>query len=116
LESVGVPRDRSGAGAIGPEYPARIGIDGDETLARAAVGDAHHFGSDAADSRLIFADDVAEQDHLRQRTATRLGRVANRTQVTLVQMLQARKLHAARARRFVEVRLDLDDRGDRMTG
>src|SRR5690606_21350903 len=48
LESVGVPRDRSGAGAIGPEYPARIGIDGDETLARAAVGDAHHFGSDAA--------------------------------------------------------------------
>src|SRR5690606_39797918 len=87
-------------GAIGPEYPARIGIDGDETLARAAVGDAHHFGSDAADSRLIFADDVAEQDHLRQRTATRLGRVANRTQVTLVQMLQARQLHAARARRL----------------
>ncbi len=47
----------------------------------------------------LVADDVAEQDHLRQHAALGLGGVADRAQVALVHVLEAREPHAARPRR-----------------
>ena len=43
LERVRVFRDRGRARAIEPEFLARIGVDGDEALARPAVRDAYDF-------------------------------------------------------------------------
>ena len=58
-----------------------------------------------------LADDVAEQHHLRPPVALRLGGVADRLHVALVEVLEAREDRAVRAR--VEVALDLDDGGRR---
>ena len=114
LERVRVLRDRRRARAIEPELLARIGVDGDEALARATVGDAHDFRGRARHRGFVVADDVAEQHHLRQRAALRFGRVADRAQVALVEVLETGELHAARRASFVEERLDLDDRRNRM--
>ncbi len=46
----------------------------------------------------------------------RLGRVADRAQVALVQMLEAGEQHRARRATRIEVALDLDDRGHRVLG
>ena len=115
LERVRVPRDRGRARAIEPEFLARIGIDGDEAFAGAAVRYAHDFGRRAPDRRFVVADDVAEQHHLRQRAALRFRRIADRAQIALVEVLEARELHASRARLVVEECLDLDDRWNRVT-
>ena len=47
------------------------------------------------DRGLVVADDIAEQRHLRQRAALGFGGVADRAQVALVHVLEARELHAA---------------------
>ena len=39
-----------------------------------------------------IADDIADQHHLRQRAALGLGRIADRAQVTFVEMFQAGEL------------------------
>ena len=96
LERVRVTRNRRGARAIQPELLARVGVDGDEAFAGAAVGDAHDFGRRARDCVFVVADDVAEQHHLRQRAALGLRRVADGAQVALVEMLETGELHAAR--------------------
>ena len=98
LERVRVFRDRRRARAIQPELAARVRVDGDEALARAAVRDAHDFRSRPSHGGLVIADDVAEQHHLRQRAALRLGRVAHSAQVALIQVFEPRELHAARSR------------------
>ena len=67
------------------------------------------------DGVVVVADDVAEQHHLRPAVALRLGRVADRLHVALVQMLEAGEHQRARPpRQRVEVALDLDDRGRRV--
>ena len=75
---------------------------------------AHDFGSRARDRILVVADDVAEQHHLRQRAALGLGRVADRAQIALVEVFQARELRAVGAGARVEEALDLDDRRNRV--
>ncbi len=95
LEGVGVAGDRGGAGAVEPELAPRFGADRDEALAAARIGDAHDLGGGRGHRGLVVADDVAEQRHLRQRAALGLGGVADRAQVALVQVLEAREPHAA---------------------
>ena len=68
----------------------------------------------ACDGRVLGADDVADQHHLRQRAALRLGRVADGLQVALVEVLEAGELHAERLRLARQFVADLDDRGDRV--
>jgi hypothetical protein len=114
LEGVGVFRDGGRARAIQPELLARIRIDGDESFAGAAVGNTHDFGRRTRDCIFVVADDVAEQDHLRQSAAFGLGRVAHGPQITFVQMFQAGKLHAGGARLLVEIGLDFDDGWNRV--
>ena len=106
--------DGCGARAIEPEFAARLGADGDETLAAACVGDAHHLGGCAGDRRVVGADDIAEQRHLWQRAAARLGAVAHGAQIALIHMLETRQLHAAGGEP-IQVILDLDDGGNRLT-
>src|SRR5262245_35682431 len=65
----------------------------------------------ARDLVLVLAGDVADEHHLRPRRPPRLGRVADRLQVALVQMLEPRE---KRVRMPVEIRLDLDDRRHRV--
>ena len=77
-----------------------------------ALRDADHFRRGARDRVVVVADDVAEQHHLRPAVALRLGRVADRLHVALVEMLEAREDRAAGPR--VEVALDLDDRRRRI--
>ena len=57
--------------------------------------------SDAAfaDRVVVVADDVAEQHHLRPAVALRLGRVADRLHVALVEVLEAGEDRAVRAAR-----------------
>ena len=62
----------------------------------------------------IVADDVAEQHHLRQRVALALGRVADRAQIALVEMLEAGENRAALLRRLEQVVLDFDDARNRV--
>ena len=81
--------DRRGALAVEPELLARLGADGDEALAAARVGDAHHLAGGARHGVGVVAGDVAEQHHLRQAAALALGGVAHRLQVAVVQVLQA---------------------------
>ena len=69
LEGVGVLADRRGALAVEPELLARLGADGDEALAAARVGDAHHLAGGARHRVGVVADDVADQHHLRQPAA-----------------------------------------------
>ncbi len=69
--------------------------DGDEAFAAARVGDAHHFRGGVRDGVVVVADDVAEQHHLRQAAALGLGRVADRVQIALVEMLEAGEDRAA---------------------
>ena len=114
LEGVRMPRDRRRTRAIQPELLSCIGADRDEALARTTVRDAHDFGRGARDCVVVLADDVAEQHHLRQVAALRFRRVADRAQVTFVQMLETGELHTGRARLVLEISLDLDDRRDRM--
>ena len=97
LERVGVLGDRGRAGAVEPEFAARLGAHGDEAFAAARVGEAHHMRrSRRATGDVILADDVAEQHHLRQRAALRLGRVADGAQIALVQMLEPGEQRAPR--------------------
>ena len=70
---------------------ARLGRDRDEALAAARVGEAHDFRGRARDLVLVVADDVADQHHLRPPAAARLGGVADRLEVALVQVLEARQ-------------------------
>ena len=109
-----MPRDRSGARTIEPEFLASIGIDGDEAFARARIRKTHDFGRRTRHRVLVVADDIADQHHLRQYRALGLGRVADRAQITLVEMFEAGKLHAGSLRFVIEEILDLDDRGNRM--
>ena len=97
LERVRVAGDRGGAAAVAPECLAGLGAGRDEPLAGAGVGDAHDVRRALRDRRLVVADDVAEQHHLRQRAALRAGRVADGAQVALVEVLEAGEPHAARA-------------------
>jgi hypothetical protein len=114
LERVGVPGDRGGPRAIEPEGLARLGRDGHEALAGARVGQAHHLGRGARDRLLVVADDVADQHHLGQPAAARLGRVADRAQVSFVEVLEAGEDRAEGL--AVQVVLDLDDGGHRVLG
>ena len=120
LEGVGVLADRRRALAVEPELLARLGADGDEAFARARVGDAHDLAGRARDRVGVVADDVAEQHHLRQAAALALGRVADRLQVAVVEVLEAGQQHAragADLRGQVEqVVADLDDRRHRVLG
>jgi hypothetical protein len=114
LERVRVARDGRGALAVEPELLARVGAHGDEAFAAAAVGDAHDLAGGARHGRLVVADDVAHQHHLRQPTARQralaLGGVAHGLQVAVVQVLQARQDRAVLALRLGEHEvLDLDD-------
>ena len=90
--------------------PARCGAHGDEALARAAIGEPHDFRGGGGDRRGVLADDVAEQDHLRQRAALGLGAIADRAQVALVEMLETREHARPRLAARVQIALDLDDR------
>ena len=114
LEGVGVLGDRGGAGAVEPEFLARLRADRDEAFADARVGHAHHFRGGLRHRVFIVADDVAEQHHLRQHAALGLGGVADRAQVALVQVFQAGQDRAALAGLGFEVILDLDDRRHRL--
>ncbi len=63
--------------------------------------------------RFVLADDVADQNHLRQSTALGFGAVTDGAQVALIEVFQARKYRAigfCGAR--VQVPLDLDDAGN----
>ena len=121
LEGVGVLADRGGALAVEPELLARLGADGDEAFARARVGQAHDLAGGARHRIGVVADDVAEQHHLRQAAAFALGRVADRLEVAIVEMLEAREQHALSPRRWLDaarqpehVIADLDDRRHRV--
>ena len=96
LERVGVLRDRRGSARSSQNLRACLGADGDEALARAGVGEAHDCARSRRPPPLVLADDVAEQHHLRQRAALRLGAVADGAQVALIQMLEAGENGAAR--------------------
>ena len=107
LEGVGVLGDRGGAGAVEPEFLARLGTDGDEALARARVGHAHHFRGGAHHGGFVVADDIADQHHLRPAVALCLRRVADRLHVAFVEVFEAREDRPARTR--LQVFGDLDD-------
>ena len=99
--------DRRGARAVDPEALARVGRHRDEAFAAARIGDAHHRRGRGGHLVDVLADQIADQHHLRPLVAARLGGVAHRLDVALIQMFQARQLHP-----FVilDVVLDLDDR------
>src|SRR5450432_4527508 len=78
-----------------------------EAFGAAGIANAHDFRSGARDRVFVLADDVADQDHLRTAVPLGLGRVADRLDVALVEMFQARQDGAART--LVEVTLDLDN-------
>jgi hypothetical protein len=92
------------------------GLTGDEALGAARVGHAHDLGGGLHHRVLVVADDVADQHHLGPAVAARLGGVADRLHVALVEVLEAGELHArgvAGAARLEEVG-DLDDRRHRL--
>src|ERR1700681_1178894 len=108
-----MPGDRRRAGAVEPEFLARLGRDRDKAFGAARIADAHDFGGRARDRVIAVADDVADQDHLRPAMTLRLGRVADRLDVALVQVLEPGELHALAWRSTgegVDITLDLDDR------
>ncbi len=112
LERVRMARDRRRARAVRPELPACFRGDGYEAFGTARIGEADDFGGRARDAVVGLADDVADQHHLRPPMALRLGRVADRLHVTLVEMLEAGQDRPVRMR--VEIALDLDDRRRRV--
>ncbi len=114
LEGVGVPGDRGGARPVAPESLASLRAHGDEAFAGAGVGNTHDFGCAKGHCVLVVAGDVAEQHHLGQRAALRLGGVADGLQVALIEMLEAGQLHAAPPAFALEVVADLDDGRDRL--
>ena len=120
LERVGVLADRRGALAVEPELLARLGADGDEAFADAGVGDAHDLARRPRHRVGVVADDVAEQRHLGQAAALALGRVADRLQVAVVEVLEAGEQDALPRRRLLreieQVVADLDDRRHRVLG
>ena len=107
--------NRCRARAVEPELLACLGAYGHETFAALAVGQANHLRRGARHGVIVIPDDVADQHHLRERVALALGGVADRAQVALVQVFQAREDRAAGFLGLgVEVILDLDDAGDRV--
>jgi hypothetical protein len=120
LERVGVLADRRGALAVEPELLARLGADRHEAFAGARVGDADDFARRARHRVGVVADDVAEQHHLRQAAALALGRVADRLEVAVVEVLEAGEQDALARRRLLrqieQVVADLDDRRHRVLG
>jgi hypothetical protein len=108
LEGIGVPGDGGGARAVEPEALPLLWRHGHEALAVARVGDAHHVRGRLAHRVLVVAHDVGDEDHARAPTALRLGGIADRLHVALVQVLEPGE---DRLRMRVEVALDLDDGG-----
>ena len=106
--------DRSGARAVEPELLARLRADSDEAFADAGVRDADHFRGRSRHRFLVVANDIAEQGHLRQHAALGLGRIADRAQIALVQMLQAGEDSATLLRLSVEIVFDFDDGRNRI--
>ncbi len=102
--------DGSGARAVGPEAVTRLGADGDEALTLQGIGHAHHHGGGIGHRLFVIAGDVNQQDHLGQFAARRLGGVAHRLDVALVQVFQTRQHHRGFG---VDIVLDLHDGGDR---
>ena len=88
LEGVGVLGDRRGARAVEPEALARLGRHRDEALAVARVGDAHHCEAAAATAS-SSSPTMSPISTMRGRAAARLGGVAHRLHVALVQVLEA---------------------------
>ena len=76
----------------------------------------HDFARGGRHCRFVITDDVAKQHHLGQGAALAFGRVADGTQIALVQVLETGEQGTARASRAVQVILDLDDRRDRIAG
>ncbi|KCB25498.1 hypothetical protein L543_4232 [Bordetella hinzii L60] len=114
LEGVGMAGDGRRARAVGPEFLAGLGADGDKALAMAGIGQAHHFAGGRGHRVFIVAHDIADQHHLGQHAALALGGIADRAQIALVQVLQAGQDGAALAALAVQVALDLDDGRDRI--
>ena len=110
LEGVGVARDGGGARAVEPEALPLLRRHGDEALAVARVGDAHHVRGGLGRGVLVVAHDVGDEDHARPSPALRLGGVADRLHVALVQVLEAGE---DRLRVRFHVALHLDDGGHR---
>ena len=81
--------------AVEPEALARLGVHRDEAFAALAVGHAHDFRGGGGDRIGVVADDVADQHHLRERVALGLGRIADRAQIALVEMLETGEERAA---------------------
>ena len=100
--------------AITPERLARLGARRSEPFAVPQVRQSHDVGGAARDGRFVVAHDVADQHHLGQRAALRLGRVAHGLQVPLVEVLESGELHAGRATLPQQFVADLDDRRDRV--
>ena len=114
LERIGVAGDRGSARTVEPEFLARIGTHGDETLAMAGVRQTHDFARGGGNGGLVIADDIANQHHLGQHAPLALGRIADRAQVALVQMFEPGEQRATRPPGTFQVVLDLDDRRDRV--
>ncbi len=115
LERVGVLGNRSGAGAVKPEFFACFGADRNKAFADAGVGDTDHFGCCLRHRVFIIADDIAEQGHLRQYATLGLGRITDGAQIALIQMFQTGQDGAALPGFRVEVILDFHDRWNRIT-
>ena len=113
LERVGVARDRRGARAVAPERLACLAASRDESLARPCIGYPDDLGRGTGYRCVVVAHDVAEQHHLRQCAAARLGRVADGLEVALVEVFEAREAHAGRGPGR-DVVADLDDGGNRI--
>ena len=111
LERVGVLRDRGGAAAVEPELPPHVRRDGDKAFGLPRVRDAHDLRGGRRDGVVVFAHDVADEDHLRAPGPPRFRRVADRLHVALVEMLESRELGAAGLR--VQISSDFHDRGNR---
>ena len=110
LERVGMARDRRGARAVEPEFFSCFGADSDKSLAVTGVGHPHDLAGRSGNGRLIVTDDVADEDHLGQDTALALGRVADRAQITFIQMFKAGENGALVAAGALKIRFDLDNR------
>jgi hypothetical protein len=100
-----------GARAVQPETLPLLRGGGDEAFAVACVGEAHDLGGRLAAGVLVVAHDVGDEDHARATAALRLGGVADRFHVALVQVLEAGQDRLGVA---IHVVLDLHDRRHRL--